>query len=107
MTSVFDIVDYKDGPTGLLRRLQRYASIVSIGTNCGRTMNSADRHLDYDRQRRADLVRQARRSDLASAIGAERDAERRSFLARAWAKRFAPSRPLPDEVPEASPVIAQ
>jgi hypothetical protein len=51
-------------------------------------MNGADRHLDYHRQRGADLMREAGRRDLALQFSAARDAERRSFLAHAWQKRF-------------------
>ena len=68
-------------------------------------MNSADRHIDYDRERRADLIRQARHRDLAATITAARDDERRSFLARVWADRFGRSAGGPGEVPEARPVI--
>ena len=51
-------------------------------------MNSADRHLGYHRERQADLVREARRRDLAETLAAGRADERRSFLRRAWEQRF-------------------
>jgi hypothetical protein len=57
-------------------------------------MNGAGRHLDYHRERHADLVREARRSDLAQQFSAARDAERRSFLVRAWERRFRARRVL-------------
>ena len=51
-------------------------------------MNSADRHLGYHRERQADLIREARRRDLAETLAASRADERRSFLRRAWEQRF-------------------
>jgi hypothetical protein len=51
-------------------------------------MNSADRHLGYHHGRQADLVREARRRDLAETLAASRADERRSFLRRAWEQRF-------------------
>ncbi len=71
----------------------------------GLNVNSANRHMDYDRERHADFVRAARRSELASAVATARDAERRSFLARAWAKRFGRSSAPPDAVPETAPIV--
>ena len=51
-------------------------------------MHGAARHMDYHRERHGDLVRAAGRRDLALELSVQRDAERRSFLARAWQRRF-------------------
>jgi hypothetical protein len=53
-------------------------------------MSSALNH-QYDSARRADLMRQARQSQVALDVAVSRDDERRSFLRRAWRLRFRPS----------------
>jgi uncharacterized membrane protein len=54
----------------------------------------SSRHLDYDRQRHADLLRRARSGELAASIAAARETERRFALAMLLRARQAP-RPLP------------
>jgi hypothetical protein len=53
-------------------------------------MSSALNHA-YDSARRADLIRQARQSQMALDVAVGRDDERRSFLRRAWRLRFRPA----------------
>jgi hypothetical protein len=55
----------------------------------------------YDDARRAEMVRQARQSQLAGNVERSRDYERRSFLQRAWFWRQRQS----GEIPEAAPVV--
>ena len=64
-------------------------------------MYSPGRHLDYDIQRRADLIRDAGRRDLALRVAASRDDERRSFLVRAWQQRFGRAVGIPEPAPVA------
>ena len=45
-------------------------------------MHGPEKHLDYHRERHADLLRLARSGELAERIASSRDEERRSFLAR-------------------------
>ena len=44
-------------------------------------------HMKIHEQRHADLLRQARRGELATDLAAARRSERRSFLARLWEAR--------------------
>lgn len=57
-------------------------------------MYSPETHLMLQRERHADFVRQARKSELAAAVSKSRTSERRTYLARLWEKRFA-SHPRP------------
>jgi hypothetical protein len=59
--------------------------------------------LRYHRERQAELVREARRSDEARAFSVSRTEERRSLLRRAWQRRFATPTiaELPPEAPPA------
>ena len=70
-------------------------------------MNSADRHLDYHRERQADLVREVRRRDLAQSFMASRAHERHSFLRRAWEQRFGQPviQAAAEVIPEAPPAL--
>jgi hypothetical protein len=50
-----------------------------------------ERHLDYDRHRHADLLRRARNGELAAALAASREQERRFALAMLRRARVATS----------------
>ena len=50
-----------------------------------------ERHLDYDRQRHADMLRRARCGELAAALAASREQERRFALAMLRRARIAAS----------------
>ena len=54
-------------------------------------MYTAETHLMYQRERHADVVRAARKSQLADAVGASRTNARRFYLTRLWERRFATS----------------
>jgi hypothetical protein len=52
-------------------------------------MDGPEKHLDYHRERHANVLRLARTGELAARIANSRDEERRSFLARLRLRREA------------------
>lgn len=57
-------------------------------------MHRPDVHLEYHRERHADLLRQARDEELAVVLARSRREERRTLLARLWRDRHV-GRPAP------------